>query len=477
MLVGRIRGEGVHASAVIICRDPVDDHVPVKLDTRGGMNITQYDGENNAKLGLLKMDFLGLRTLNVLMRARQYVRTNYGVDVDIDTIPLDDPKVFELLQRGDTAGIFQVESPGMTALIRSMNVDRYSDIVAAIALFRPGPLQSGMLADFVDRKTGKHSVVYYDERLEPILRDTYGTLVYQEQVMRISMVMSGFSAGESDVLRKAMAKKNIKLMKQDKRTWRDGRVETMQEHWLHGAENNGFDRRLAQQIWDDVEKFAEYAFNKSHSAAYAVLVLQTAWFKTYYPVEYMAAVLSSFLGKADALVRYITACRASGIQVLTPDVNSSGREFTPLDGAIRFGLAGVRNVGEAPADVIIQERERGGPYKSLHDFAFRLPNGICNKRAVDALVKCGGFDSTGYTRLQMLRILEVDKVLEQATKVRRERDEGQLSLTELFADDSTDNGFAVDIPEPDGIEWDQREAALREGNAEDVCFRPSAQPL
>ncbi|MDR3136927.1 MAG: DNA polymerase III subunit alpha [Coriobacteriales bacterium] len=457
MLEGTIRGEGVHASAVIICRDAVDDHVPVKLDTKGGMNITQFDGESNAGLGLLKMDFLGLRTLNVLMRARDYVATNHGVTVDIDAIPLDDPKVFELLCRGDTAGVFQVESPGMTALIRSMNVDRYSDIVAAIALFRPGPLQSGMAQDFVDRKAGKRQVTYYDNRLKNILEETYGTIVYQEQVMRIAVQMSGFTAGESDVLRKAIAKKNIKLMKEDPYTWKDGTTETIQEHWLSGAEARGYDRRLAQQIWDDVEKFSQYAFNKSHSAAYAVLVLQTAWFKTYYPVEYMAAVLSSLLGKADSLVRYITACRKGGIEVLTPDVNSSGCEFTPIDDAIRFGLAGVRNVGEAPANVIIAERERGGPYKSLHDFAFRLPNGICNKRAVDALVKAGGFDSTGYTRLQMVRILEVDKILDQATKKRRERDEGQLSMIDLFDDDATKGGFVDKIPEPDGVEWDRRE--------------------
>ncbi|MDR2672079.1 MAG: DNA polymerase III subunit alpha [Coriobacteriales bacterium] len=457
MLEGTIRGEGVHASAVIICRDPIDDHVPVKLDTKGGMNITQYDGENNAKLGLLKMDFLGLRTLNVLMRARDYVRANHGVDVDIDAIPLNDQRVFELLQRGDTAGVFQVESSGMTALIRSMNVDRYSDIVAAIALFRPGPLNSGMLSDFVDCKIGKKAVTYYDDRLEPILKETYGAIVYQEQVMQISMLMSGFSAGESDILRKAMAKKDIKLMKEDVRTWRDGRTETMQEHWMGGAERNGYRRSLAQHIWVDVEKFAEYAFNKSHSAAYAVLVLQTAWFKTYYPIEYMAAVLSSFLGKADSLTRYITACRKSGIEVLPPDVNSSGREFTPIKGAIRFGLAGIRGVGEQAAQAIIDERESCGPFSSLHDFAFRVSNTVCNKRAVEALIKSGAFDSTGYTRRQMFRSLDIDRLLDLAAKRRKEQADGQVSMFELLGDDAADSGFADKIPPPDGVEWDQRE--------------------
>ena len=451
-----IRGEGVHASAVIICRNPVDDHVPVKYDTRGGVIITQYDHKHNAKLGMLKMDFLGLRTLNVLQKACEYVRENHGVVIALDSIPLDDPKVFEMLARGETAGIFQVESDGMTSLIRRMHADRFSDILAAIALFRPGPLNSGMSDDFVARKTGKRKIVYYHERFKDILEETYGTMVYQEQVMRISMAMSGFTAGESDRIRQAMAKKNIDLMTKQPMEWADGNVETMKEHWLGGAERNGFRRDLAQTIWDDVEKFAEYAFNKSHSAAYAILVMQTAWIKAYYPKEYMAAVLSSFVGKSDRLIRYIAACKQSGIDVLPPDVNSSGREFTALEEGIRFGLAGIRGVGEGAADQIIAERERTGRFGSLHDFVYRINNTLCNKKTVEALIKAGAFDSTGYSRRQMMRFLEVDRLMEITAKRHRDQADGQVSLFDMFEENGVDSGFEEDIPAPDGVEWDRR---------------------
>ena len=455
-LEGTIRGEGVHASAVIICRNPVDDHMPVKYDTRGGVIITQYDGKYSAQLGMLKMDFLGLRTLNVLQKACEYVQHNHGVKIDLDSIPLNDPKVFEMFARGDTSGVFQVESDGMTSLIRRMRADRFSDILAAIALFRPGPLNSGMVEDFVARKTGKRKIVYYDDRFKDILEETYGTIVYQEQVMRISMSMSGFTAGESDRIRKAMSKKDIDLMTKQPMEWADGSFETMKEHWLGGADRNGYRRDLAQTIWDDVEKFAEYAFNKSHSAAYAILVMQTAWIKAYYPNEYMAAVLSSFVGKSDRLIKYITACKKSGIEVLPPDVNSSGREFTPLPEGIRFGLAGIRGVGEGAADQIIAERERGGHFDSLHDFVYRIDNSLCNKKTVEALIKAGAFDSTGYTRRQMMRFIEIDKLMETAAKRHRDQTNGQVSLFDMFEESGVDSGLTDEIPSPDGIEWDRR---------------------
>lgn len=481
MLEGSIRGEGVHASAVIICRDALDEHVPIKKDTKHEVIITQYDGEHNAKLGLLKMDFLGLRNLNILMRARDYVKANHGIDVDIDAIPLDDPKVFELLQRGDTAGVFQVESAGMTALLRRMRPDRYSDIVATIALYRPGPLNSGMANDFVDRKTGRKDVVYYDNRLAPILAETYGAIVYQEQVMQISMAMSGFTAGESDVVRKAVAKKSFDMMHEE-RTWKDGSTESMAEHWLNGAERNSYSRRTAQQIWDDVEKFAEYAFNKSHSAAYAVLVMQTAWFKAHYPVEFMAAVLSSNLGRNDSLIHYITTCRKEGIEVLPPDVNSSGLEFTAIAGSIRFGLAGIRGVGEQAADDIISERHRGGAFSSLHDFVFRVPNTTVNKRAVEALIKSGAFDSTGYTRRHLLRMLDIDKLLETAASRRKAQAEGQVSMFDVLGEDADLSGFADEVPPPDGVEWERREKLAFEKEilkmyVSDHPLRPYAESL
>ncbi|MDR2956788.1 MAG: DNA polymerase III subunit alpha [Coriobacteriales bacterium] len=473
-LEGSLRGEGVHASAVIICPDDVDNHVPVKQDTKGGMVITQYDGIHNADLGMLKMDFLGLRTLNVLMTARRSVLENYGIDIDPEDLPLDDPKALELLASGDTSGVFQVESSGMTALLRSLNVDRFDDIVAVIALYRPGPLNSGMASDFVARKIGRTQISYYDERLRPILEETYGAMVYQEQVMRISMEMSGFTAGESDRLRKAMGKKQIDLMTSIKETWSDGAVETMKEHWLAGAERNDYPRRLASAIWDDVEKFAEYAFNKSHSAAYAILVMRTAWFKAHYPREYMAAVLTSHMGNTDRLIQYFAACKQSGIEVLPPDINSSGHAFTALDEGIRFGLAGVKGVGESAAAAIIAERERNGVFKSLHDFVYRVNNTIANKRTVEALVKCGAFDSTGYTRRQMTRFIEVDKIMEVAARRHRDTAEGQSTLFDALAE--TDSPVYIDtIPEPDGVEWDSRTLLAYEREA--VGMYVSDHPL
>ncbi|MCL2882977.1 MAG: DNA polymerase III subunit alpha [Coriobacteriia bacterium] len=455
-LEGAVRGEGVHASAVVICPDAVVNHVPVKYDTKGSMQITQYDGNNNAELGLVKIDFLGLRTLNVLMKTRQYVFQNYGLDINPDTLPLDDPAVYAMLARGDTSGVFQVESPGMTSLLRRMNANCYDDIVAVIALFRPGPLGSGMAEDFVQRKQGKRKITYYDDRFRPILEETYGAIVYQEQVMRISMLMSGFTAGESDKLRKAMGKKKLKTMTVDLHEWVDGTTETMRDHWINGAVRRGYSGKMAEDLWLDIEKFAEYAFNKSHSAAYAIIVMRTAWFKHYYPKEYMAAVLSSYVGRTDELTRYIAACAQMAIEVLPPDINSSGREFTPLPEGIRFGLAGIKGVGEAAADSLIAERELHGHFLSLHDFVNRVSNTCANKKTVETLIKSGAFDSTGYTRRQMLYFIEADNLMDKAARHHRDVLEGQTSLFDLAAESAEANDFVDQVPEPDGIEWDNQ---------------------
>ena len=342
---GHVRGEGVHACATIICRDPMSDHVPMKRDTKGGGIITQYDGHYTPDLGLLKMDFLGLRTLGVLSRACRNIKNRFGVEIIPEEIPTDDEKAFELMRSGNMDGLFQVESALYVSLFSRLPPHRFSDVVASIALNRPGPLESGMVDDYVLVASGKTPVHYYDDRLRPILEETYGTMVYQEQIMQISMVMSGFSAGKADKLRKAMGKKKIDVMRQ------------LQEDWNTGAVENGFSLEIAKKIWEDAEKFAKYAFNKSHSAAYAILVMRTAYLKAHYPNDYMAAVLSSYMGNSDRLIKYIASCNRSGIPVLSPDVNSSNLEFTPLDDGIRFGLAGIRGVGEKVAQVIIDERE------------------------------------------------------------------------------------------------------------------------
>ena len=457
-LEGLIRGEGVHACAVLICRDPVNEHVPTKLDTKGGVEITQYEGHTVADMGLLKMDFLGLRTLTVLSRAKANIKANYGIDVNLDEIPFDDPVIYKLLGSGKTAGVFQVESGGMTATIKGMQPTEYKHIVALIALYRPGPLGAGMVDSYIKRMNGKEPAVSYDPRLDDILGETYGTMVYQEQVMLISVEMCGFSMGESDSrIRKPVAKKKIKLLTSTVFHWEDGSDETTYDHWMNGAVKNNYKREVAQKIWDDVLEFASYAFNKSHSAGYAILVMQTAWLKAHYPNEFMAAVLTSYTGKTEKIVHYVSACRHEGIEILPPDINESGTMFTAVKEGVRFGLAGIRGVGEGVAQAIIEERERGGAFKNLHDMVERVDPGVCNRRVVEALIKAGAFDSTGYTRMQLMGFVDKNNpanIMDAAAKRQKDRAAGQVSMFDMFAD-VADSGFQNDVPEPDGIEWDR----------------------
>ncbi len=454
---GLTRGEGVHACAVLIAPGPVHNFVPTKLDTKGGVEITQYEGHTVADMGLLKMDFLGLRTLTVISKARENIRRNFGVDIDPDKIPFDDEKIFELLSSGHTAGVFQVESDGMTATIKSMKPREYKHVVALIALFRPGPLGAGMVTDYIDRMNGKKDVVYYDERLASVLEETYGTIVYQEQVMQISIQMSGFSAGESDKVRKAVAKKKIDLMTKTITHWDDGTDETMHDHWVNGAERNGYSKEVAQSIWEDVLKFASYAFNKSHSAGYAILVMQTAWLKAHYPNEFMAAVLTSYMGKTDKIVHYVNACRHEGIKIMQPDINESGRDFTATKDGIRFGFAGIRGVGEGAAEVIMKEREEHGDFTSLHDFVERVDGGQVNRRVIEALIKAGAFDSTGYGRRECMNYVDKNNptnILDEAAKKQKYKASGQASFFDLCADDETSD-FYVKVPDATGLEWDR----------------------
>jgi len=440
-LEGIVRGEGIHAAGVVICRDPLHHYAPVKYDTKGGSVITQYDGPTVADMGLLKMDFLGLRTLTVLASARRSIRENYDIDIDPDEIPLDDAKTFALLRKGDTAGVFQVESPGMRQLLRDMKPTVFAEIVALLALYRPGPLGSGMVKDFVDRKHGRARVTYYDDRLKPILEETYGTVVYQEQVMRISMEMSGFSAAKADKLRKAMGKKDINVL------------QTLKADWLSGAEANGYDPKLADSMWTDIEKFAEYAFNKSHSAAYGLITMQTAYLKAHYPLDYMAAVLTSYTGKTDKIVKYVAECNRAGMTVLPPDVNSSRKDFTAVEGGIRFGMAGIRGVGEGVVEGVVEARQEGGPFTSLQDFCDRVDMKQVNKKTIEALIKAGAFDSTGYTRKHLREMME--GAVDSALKRQRDKESGQVSMFDMFADDD-DHGFSEEAPSPTDDEWDKK---------------------
>ncbi len=439
-LEGIVRGEGVHAAGVVICPDPVYQHVPVKYDTKGGAVITQWDGPTVADLGLLKMDFLGLRTLTVIANAVKNVRANHGIDLDPNDFPLDDEATFDLLRRADTMGVFQVESGGMRQLLKKMKPETFGDVVAILALYRPGPLGSGMVDDFVERKSGRRAVTYYDERLKPILEETYGAIVYQEQVMRISMMMSGFSAAKADKLRKAMGKKLMDVLS------------ALKTDWVEGAKANEYDPQLAERMWEDILPFAEYAFNKSHSAAYGLITMQTAYLKAHYPTEYMAAVLTSYQGKTDHIVKYVAECNRAGMTVLPPDVNSSGRDFTAVPDGIRFGMAGIRGVGEAVVDSIIATRDESGPFTSLQDFCARVPMRTMNKKTVEALIKAGAFDSTGYTRKNLIEMYE--PCIESASQRQKDQENGQVSMFEMFAEE--DHGFSEEIPPPNGDEWDKK---------------------
>lgn len=478
---GMVRGEGVHPCATLIAPTPVTDHVPTKLDTKGKVMITQYEGHSVADMGLLKMDFLGLRTLTVINKALANIRRSYptpadiervpqavrncikpgatSVDIDVDKIPFDDPKIYDLMGSGRTAGVFQVESGGMTATIKNMQPKEYRQVVALIALYRPGPLGAGMVDSYINRMNGKEPVVFYDDRLSDILDETYGTIVYQEQVMQISVKMSGFSAGESDSrIRKPVAKKKIALLTSTVFHWDNGKDETTYDHWMNGAVENGFARETAQRIWDDVLEFASYAFNKSHSAGYAILVMQTAWLKAYFPREYMASVLTSYMGKTEKIVHYVSSCRHEGIDVLPPDINESGRDFTATSEGIRFGFAGIRGVGESVGECIMAERDAGGPFRDIFDFVERVDGSQANRRVIEALVKSGAFDSTGYTRKQLAWLVSKDNpanIVDRAAKSQKETATGQLSMFDLFADE-LDIGSVDEREEPDGVEWDRR---------------------
>ncbi len=435
------RGEGVHAAAVVICRDALDNYVPTKYDTKGGAVITQYEGKMVAAMGLLKMDFLGLRTLTVIANALKAIKTNHGVDLDIEELPMDDDATWKMLQAGDTDGVFQVESAGMKNTLRQLKPTVFGDLVAVVALFRPGPMDS--IPDFIARKHGRAEISYYDDRLKPILEDTYGAMVYQEQVMLISMEMSGFTAAKADKLRKGMGKKDKAI------------IDALRVDFVAGAVERDYDKKLADTVYSDIEKFAQYAFNKSHAAAYGLISYQTAYLKAHYPYDYMAAVLTSYTGKTEKIVKYIAACKRAGIKVLSPDVNSSVSHFSAVGEAIRFGLAGIRGVGEGVVDSIIVERTANGPFKNLHDFVDRVDLRQCNRKTIEALIKAGAFDSTGYTRRQLMSFLDDNGLLEAASKRQKDRDSGQVSMFDLFGDDE-DMGFSDEVPAPDGVEYPEK---------------------
>jgi DNA polymerase-3 subunit alpha len=415
-LEGCTRHASVHASAVVISDEPLDEYIPLYRDPKRPELITGYAMGPIEKLGLLKMDFLGLRTLTVLANTVALIRQSRGIEIGLDAVPLDDPATYRLLGEARTFGVFQLESAGMRDALRGLRPERLEDVIAIVSLYRPGPMD--LIPDFINRRHGRARITYEHPAMETYTRETYGIMVYQEQIMQIASDMAGFTMGEADTLRRAMGKKDRELMARQR------------DKFIAGCVERGTKPAQAERVWELMEKFAGYGFNKSHAAAYALIAYQTAYFKANYPVEFMAALLTSEMGDSDKIVKYIDECRAMGIPVLPPDVNASGVQFTVDGERIRFGLAAIKNVGEAAMESILATRRQDGPFRSLEDFCARVDLRLVNRRVLESLVKAGAFDSFGLPRAHLMAHL--DAALEAGQRQQRERAEGQASFFDLL---------------------------------------------
>ncbi len=413
-LEGMARHDSVHAAGVVISKEELPRYTP--LQRKPGTDVvTQYPMDVISSIGLLKMDFLGLRTLTVIDQALLIIKRTTGKAIEVDDIPFDDDDTFEMLRSGDTIGVFQLESSGMRSLIRDLEPSTFTDIIALLALYRPGPLQSGMVKDFCDRKHKKTGITYLHEKMEPILEDTYGIIVYQEQVMRLATDLAGFSMAEADILRGAMSKKKPEVLDEQR------------EKFISGSAANDVDKKTAGKIFDLIVHFAGYGFNKSHSTAYAVISYQTAYFKAHYPLEFMAALLTSVMGTKDKVAQYANECRRKNIDITPPSVNDSFAGFTPVDeGKIRFGLSAVKNVGLATIEKMVEARSKDGSFKSIFDFCVRVDSKAINKRAIDSLIKSGSFDFLGHTRKDLLNNYE--QAVDYGVNRQRQEEAGQFSL-------------------------------------------------
>ena len=441
-LEGISRNSGTHAAGVVICSKPVEEYVPIQL-TQDGFIQTQYEKDQVEQLGLLKMDLLGLRNLTVIHDALEMIRENRGIDLDINKIPSEDEETCKMLCDGDTIGVFQSESSGFTSLLMQLHPERFEDLIPMVALYRPGPLGSGMAEDFIKRKHGKIPVEYPHPSLEPILKETYGVILYQEQVMQIASVMGGFSLGQADMLRRAMGHKEPEILQQNRETFVDGAVA------------NGVDDRTANYVFDLMVHFAGYGFNKSHSVCYGWIAWQTAYLKAHYRPEFMAAMMTCYNGDRDKVSRYISDTRRAGVVIAAPDVNLSEAYFSVKGDKILFGLDGIQNVGEGAVRSIIEARKQGGPFKSLSDFVERADNRGLNSRACESLIRCGAQDSMGANRSQLLAALP--EALGDAQSIRNERASGQLNL---FGGEETPETIVYpDLPDMDPkekIEWERK---------------------
>ena len=455
VLEGLPRHASTHPAGVVISDRPLVDYLPLYKGKKGEI-VTQFDMKCVEKIGLVKFDFLGLRNLTVIQSTLELISEQNRMPPDLSTLDLNDSETYRLLASGDTTGVFQLESSGMKDLLVRLKPASFDDIIALVALYRPGPMESGMIDDYVERRHGRKTVEYLVPELEPILKETYGVIVYQEQVMKIAGRLANYTMAEADGLRKAMGKKNVKIMAEHR------------QRFMNGASENGISEDKAKKIFDLMEKFGGYGFNKSHSAAYGLIAYQTAFLKAHFPVEFMAALLTSEMHSSDGVVKYISECRSHGISVLSPDINESSRQFTINDKAIRFGLVAVKNVGEAAIEAIIKERKEGH-FTSLFDFSKRVDLKKVNKRVVESLIKCGAFDAAGDFRSRMTAVLE--DVLDYAQRVQKEKSDPQMGLFDLTGESQSINPPVM--PEID--EWDEKQLLAFE--KESLGFYVSGHPL
>ncbi len=447
-LEGLRRQDGIHAAAVVITREPLTEYLPVQRKPEPGQAaddapiVTQYEMHGVEELGLLKMDFLGLRNLDVITDAVAMIRAIKDPAFDIDNVDLDDAATFALLQKGDSIGVFQLEGGPMRALMRSLAPTTFDDVAALVALYRPGPMAANMHNDYADRKNGRRPIDFLHPDLEEVLGDTYGLMIYQESVMRVAQRCAGYSLAEADNLRKACGKKIRELIAKER------------EKFVEGCEHTGYGRELGKKLFDIIEPFADYAFNKSHAYGYGLVAYQTAYLKAHYPVEYLACLLTSVKGSLERAAVYLADCRALGVKVLNPDINVSASDFVALEpagaparvelprgcvGVIPFGLSAVRNVGEGLVALICDERAAKGPFTDFYDFVERVDPQVLNKRAIESLIKAGAFDAVGHKRRALLAVFE--QIIDTTLERRRERDQGVMSLFADWAEGAASSDF------------------------------------
>jgi DNA polymerase-3 subunit alpha len=457
-LEGLNRHSSTHAAGMVISNLPLVEYMPLARGQKGEV-ITQFDMKSVEKLGLIKFDFLGLRTLTVIDDTVKLIQKNRGRELDITEIPLDDPNTYRLLQSGDTDGVFQLESSGMKDLMTRLVPEKFEEVIALVALYRPGPLNTGMAEEFVKRKHSRDAIKYELPQLSEILGDTYGVMVYQEQVMQIASALANFSPADSDLLRRAMGKKIREEMASQK------------EKFVTGARANGIERATAERIFKLMEEFAEYGFNKSHSAAYAMVSYQTAYLKANYPVEFMASLLTSEMDDTDKIMKYIAKCRDMGINVMPPHINESGLVFSVAGDVIRFGLAAVKNVGGSAIESIVAARDESGDFQSLYDFTNRVDLRKVNKRVIESLIKCGAFDFTSVSRAKMMGVL--DRAVELGQHHQEERRQGQMNIFEKLG--RGDGGASLPEEYPEVPEWNDSKIMAFE--KESLGFYITGHPL